>query len=273
MIFLFGCTAAVQVSSESQTAVESEDETEKDSGEVMEENLGQGEITPSITVTDQEVLNSNINVFEVVALIDGFIVIHADSGDGTPGPVIGNAQVEQGTSNNVSVQIDETKATSKLFAMLHVDTGALGSYEFPDADGPVKVNGAVLVKSFNATNIAAPEPDPTLPETEPEPEPEPVAGLKEFRIEADDSGFYDESGSKITNLELNNGDEVKITFFVRKTGVYFAGLKFKGPDFDSGALDKEEEYVVEFIASDSHKIKSYWPAKDRLKATLNINVN
>lgn len=116
--------------------------------------------------------------------------------------------------------------------------------------------------------IVEPDPEPIA-----EPVPEPVAQVKEFRIDSDDSAFYDESGSKITNLELDNGDEVKITFFIRKTGTYFGGMTIRGPDFDSGKLDKEEEYVVEFTADGSHKIKSYWPATNKLKATLNVNVN
>jgi len=271
MIFLFGCTEAVQDTSDSQDAMEKEGDSTK-TDDAMEEKPKQEEITPSVRVRNQDVINSSVDVFTVVAKVDGFIVIHADSGDGTPGAVIGNSWVGKGTNNNVIVQIDELNATPKLFAMLHTDTGIPGTYEFPDADGPVKVDNQVVVKAFNATNIGTPEPEPMFPQP-PEPEPEPVAGLKEFYIEADDTGFYDESGSKINNLELNNGDEIKITFFVRKTGVYFAGLKFKGPDFDSGALDKEAEYVVEFTASDSHQIKSFWPSSNKLKATLNVNVN
>lgn len=235
------------------------------------------ELTPSVSVNDQEVSNGSVIVNNVVSAQLGWIVIHADSGDNTPGPVIGQSQVNEGTNNNVSVNIDEDKATPKLFAMLHLDTGSQGLYEFPDADKPVKVDDKLVVKGFNATNIEEPlqpEPEPTLPpDPEPEPEPEPVPQLKEFYIEADDNDFYDEDGDVITELDLVKGDEVTITFFVRKTGVYFAGLKFKGPDFDSGSLAKEEEYVVSFTADEDFKIKSFWPARDVLKATLNINVN
>lgn len=116
------------------------------------------------------------------------------------------------------------------------------------------------------------EPPAEGPATPPVP-PEPVVKLKVFRIDSDDDDFYDEEGNVLKDLELEKGDEVTITFFIRKTGTYFGGMTIRGPDFDSGKLDKEEEYIVTFTADESHQIKSYWPATNKLKAKLNINVN
>jgi hypothetical protein len=76
------------------------------------------------------------------ALIDtqGFLVIHADNA-GAPGPVLGFAPLVPGLSRNIAVNIPD--ATDTVFPMLHVDTGALGTYEFGEVEGedlPVRVN-------------------------------------------------------------------------------------------------------------------------------------
>ena len=46
-------------------------------------------------------------------------------------------------------------ATEKLFAMLHLDAGTLGSYEFPGDDVPVKAGDAVVMAPFMITKADA----------------------------------------------------------------------------------------------------------------------
>lgn len=82
----------------------------------------------------------------------GWLVIHSDNG-GAPGPVAGYAQVQPGLNTNVTVELDPAVVTPVLWPMLHVDTGAEGTYEFgtvEGADGPVRVNDAVLTFAINA---------------------------------------------------------------------------------------------------------------------------
>ncbi|RME54457.1 MAG: LPXTG cell wall anchor domain-containing protein, partial [Caldilineae bacterium] len=97
---------------------------------------------------------------EVVAAQDGWMVIHAQK-DGGIGPVIGHAPVSAGTNTDVVVTIDADAATETLYAMLHIDAGEMGTYEFPGPDGPVVVDGAPLAPAFMVT-MPAPE---TLPVT------------------------------------------------------------------------------------------------------------
>ncbi|NIQ04689.1 MAG: cupredoxin family copper-binding protein [Candidatus Korarchaeota archaeon] len=104
--------------------------------------------TPSVTVRDQFIENGRIIIDEVVANQSGWIVIHNNTADDAPGPVVGHAAVERGANTNVSVQLD-TEVAFKLWAMLHLDTGEEGVYEFPDADPPVKVEGQIVVQPFN----------------------------------------------------------------------------------------------------------------------------
>jgi len=114
------------------------------------------EVTPSVTVSDQAIEDSTVTVDTVVSDGPGWIVIHADE-DGSPGPVIGQAAVSDGENADVSVEIDTEAATETLWAMLHADTGEEGTYEFPDADPPVELEGEIVMQSFSTVAV--------LPET------------------------------------------------------------------------------------------------------------
>lgn len=90
----------------------------------------------SVTVQDQtiEVLNQVV-VREVVSDGLGFIVIHEDDAGGF-GPAIGHAAVSGGTTPDVTVTLDRAvRAGERLYAMLHVDDGTLGTYEFDGENG------------------------------------------------------------------------------------------------------------------------------------------
>lgn len=103
---------------------------------------------PSITVSNQSIKNGTVTIDEVVAAEDGWLVVHINE-DGGPGPVIGHAAVEAGTNTDVQVEIDELEATTTLFAMLHVDAGTAGEYEFPGDDVPEQnQEGEVVVVPF-----------------------------------------------------------------------------------------------------------------------------
>ena len=103
---------------------------------------------PSFTATAQPVSEANsINIATVLSDGPGWMVIHADNGDGAPGPVIGFSPVLDGLNENVGVLLVED-ATATVFPMLHVDTGELGTYEFGEVEGadlPVTVNDEVVV--------------------------------------------------------------------------------------------------------------------------------
>jgi hypothetical protein len=106
------------------------------------------EVTPSITVSDQAIQDGTVTIDSVVSDGPGWIVIHIQA-DGAPGTVIGNAAVSDGESVDVVVEIDADQATDTLYAMLHTDTGEMGTYEFPDGDPPVQVDGNVVVQPFS----------------------------------------------------------------------------------------------------------------------------
>ena len=78
---------------------------------------------------------------------DGWIVIHAVSGaNGEAGEVLGSAPVKAGVSTDVLIEL--SNVAPELVAMLHVDKGALGVFEFPGADAPLMVDGKPVATAF-----------------------------------------------------------------------------------------------------------------------------
>ena len=103
---------------------------------------------PVVVVSDQPVVDGTVIIDRVQAAVDGWLVIHAQA-DGSIGPFIGWALVTTGESSNVVVEIDTDAATDTLYAMLHVDVGTAGEYEFPGDDAPVILDGAPISPPFN----------------------------------------------------------------------------------------------------------------------------
>jgi hypothetical protein len=104
---------------------------------------------PALVVNDQP-LGEGGTLVIAEALIDaqGWLVIHSDA-NGAPGPVIGVTALSPGLHRNVSVTLSDVGAAgSRVFPMLHYDTGVVGEYEFgivQGADAPVRVRGNVIV--------------------------------------------------------------------------------------------------------------------------------
>jgi hypothetical protein len=102
---------------------------------------------------DNQIVNDTVTATSVLAEVDGWLVIHTEA-NGGPGPVAGLAPVSAGLNKDVVVELDAAMVTSRLFPMLHVDTGTAGEYEFGTVDGadtPVFVNDAVVTFPINAT--------------------------------------------------------------------------------------------------------------------------
>lgn len=105
-------------------------------------------ITPDVKVVDQDIASGKVTIASVSSRGPGWVAIHIQDMDGKPGPEIGYTAVKSGASQNVVVNIDVTKATPVLFAMVHTDAGTIGKYEFPGPDVPQSANGQVVSPSF-----------------------------------------------------------------------------------------------------------------------------
>ncbi len=103
----------------------------------------------SVDAADQAIVDSSITVENVTAGQDGWIVAHLDEG-GKPGKVIGHTAVKTGENKDVKIKLSEdVPAGGKLWPMLHIDAGAIGTYEFPGPDAPVIVDGNIVMKQLD----------------------------------------------------------------------------------------------------------------------------
>ena len=111
---------------------------------------------PSVAVRDQRLMGNLVVVESVVASELGWVDIHAEAEvAGNPGAVIGYAPVQPGENNYVYVPVDSARVTPVLYAVLHVDRGQCGTFEFPGADEAVKLAGRSVTASFNVLDVQA----------------------------------------------------------------------------------------------------------------------
>jgi hypothetical protein len=91
---------------------------------------------------------------EVTSAAAGWLVIYSDAA-GSPGDVLGYSAVEAGQNEEVVVLIDPFQATETLHALLHLDDGEAGVFDYPGPDNPVTVDstevGATFVVDMQAT--------------------------------------------------------------------------------------------------------------------------
>lgn len=120
--------------------------------------------TPSVQASDQPIVGGGVTVAKVVAAQDGWIVIHTNTADNKPGPVIGQSPVKTGDNTNVKVALSQTpNPGDKLWPMLHIDAGAIGTYEFPGPDAPVIVNGDIVMMQIAVTAAGSANPPAAPP--------------------------------------------------------------------------------------------------------------
>lgn len=123
-----------------------------------------GEPTGSLSVDNQVLLSNKITVNSITVDQAGWVVVHADNGEGAPVvPDIISEPVflEAGTHENVEITLNEDaniSAGDMLWVMLHTDTGTVMEYEFDGSNGldsPIlDENGAPVMKSIEVTAIS-----------------------------------------------------------------------------------------------------------------------
>ena len=120
-------------------------------------DVDSGPVVASVTVEDQTLeLSTLVTIAEAVSDGPGFIVIHAEQGDG-PGPeILGNTALTSGTNTDIEVALNRPAVDGEtLYAMLHTDDNTIGTYEFgdvADADGPVfDADEEVIAPPFDVT--------------------------------------------------------------------------------------------------------------------------
>ncbi|MBI4440312.1 hypothetical protein HY638_05045 [Candidatus Woesearchaeota archaeon] len=205
-------------------------------------------IIPEVIVADTDIVGNAITIAKITAAEPGWIAIHSDD-NGKPGAVAGYSHVGKGESTSVKVDLNPKTITPILYAMLHVDRGKAGVYEFPGDDVPATADGKVVNVGFAVE----------VPET---------VGTKEFTILADDTEF---SPEKIT---VSKGDKVKITFNFNDGKIYYGGLDIKSDYFTVNyAKSEPNSKTVEFTTENSFTFTSYWPSSGVRKADGRVEVS
>lgn len=107
-----------------------------------------------------------------------------------------------------------------------------------------------------------------------ETQPTPTAPtVQAYTMEADDANFYT-NGQATSTISVSSGDMVKITLTLRRTGVSFGGLDFRGPAFgiNTGRVAPGETTNLEFTPAQSGTITGYWPSTNFPKSKLQVNI-
>lgn len=103
---------------------------------------------PNLVVSDQPLDEEGIILVESVTVLEpSWVVVHAER-DGQVGEVLGETAVATGTNSDIEVAIDPLQATDRLTAMIHVDAGREGTFDFPGEDNPLLEEGLTIAQSF-----------------------------------------------------------------------------------------------------------------------------
>ena len=117
---------------------------------VMPAGMGGPTTTPpGIVARSQKLTGGNTVILaSVSAPSRGWVSIRPDSSNSPTALILGYVAVPRGLSANVAVRLSNTSALSpRLWAILHVDKGQSGVFEFPGPDGLVYTVGKSFVEA------------------------------------------------------------------------------------------------------------------------------
>ncbi|MEX1020972.1 MAG: LPXTG cell wall anchor domain-containing protein, partial [Litorilinea sp.] len=162
-----------------------------------------------------------VTIDAVNATESGWLVVHLDQ-DGRPGAVIGQTAVPTGDTQNVVVFLDEAiSGETVLWAMLHVDAGEAGVYEFPGADVPARIDDDIVMTAFTVSAPAA-----AVPEMTPTPVAEAEAEMAEPTATpaAEEEGEDDEEMMAPTSLPATGGGMTGAPLAISVAALFLLGL-------------------------------------------------
>lgn len=107
-------------------------------------------VVPTIAVADQVLTDEGqIEIMRAISTEAGWLVLYSQT-EGELGDVLGVTAVDAGLNNDLTITVDPLQATPTLVAMLHLDAGMPGEFEFPEGpDEPLRWETAVIAAPFN----------------------------------------------------------------------------------------------------------------------------
>jgi plastocyanin len=180
-----------------------------------------------VAASDQNIEFATVIIDELVIPVDGWIAIHSDEND-EPGEVVGVEALEAGRYMDVAVGIETDRATDILHAILHIDSGQVGVFEYPGPDEPLAVEGGQVMDTFRVELLVR---EPPL---EPEEPIEPVV------VRIFDNAYEPEDLTVVPGtiiVWVNEGSTahtVTSDFLFFESGVLQPGMDFEFTFRDSG---------------------------------------
>lgn len=106
-------------------------------------------VVPLVAVADQTIADDGeITIARVISTEPGWVVLYVPTNNGL-GEIVGYTAVQPGLNENLTVTVDPLKTPPDLVALLHVDAGAAGTFEYPDGpDVPLAWEGARIAMPF-----------------------------------------------------------------------------------------------------------------------------
>ena len=102
-------------------------------------------IEPEAFVLGLESSVDPLTVQQVTSPGPGWVVVHADD-YGSPGIILGYVSVKEGVSFDVVVESQSAQYAEPIYAMLHVDRGIIGEFEYPQGpDSPIYAESSSMI--------------------------------------------------------------------------------------------------------------------------------
>jgi hypothetical protein len=105
-------------------------------------------LPPDVFVLNQPVVDNKIVVERAISQGPGWLVVYRDE-EGQTGNIVGFALLEDGVNERIEVEILTSDVSAVLHIIIHEDDGALGEFDFPAGDGPMRFQGQIPPNPFS----------------------------------------------------------------------------------------------------------------------------
>jgi hypothetical protein len=125
-------------------------------------------VGPFLNFNDLTVEADHLIVSQAVMDGPGFVVVQADDGTGNPGVVLGEAPVNAGPNQNISIPFAPDSLTGTLYLALHQDTNQIGVFEnetVEGADNLLLINNQPVLGQTTLANVVNTTPATPMPDT------------------------------------------------------------------------------------------------------------
>ena len=115
-----------------------------------------GHSAASVTASDQDVSNGIVSAESIMAMENGWMVVHRTDADMTPGPVVAYAPIRAGENTDVTAILTEEIASGDmLMLMVHSEAGGMqtGVFEYTlgaKEDGPIRIDDKLVMQVITA---------------------------------------------------------------------------------------------------------------------------